>query len=241
MTPCNPSHRLGAVVFDLLGTLVPAFRDDEYTATLRAIGDDLGAGADVFFRLWKDIYEKRTTGGFTTTRSTIEWMCGSLGLAPTPASLDRAVAKRLEFTTQALVPHEGIVDLLAAIKVHGLKIGLISDCSADIPDVWPATEMASYFDVTTFSCHAGVRKPMAEIYALTCARLGVGPTACTYVGDGGNSELTGAQAAGMHPVKVVFEAEEGIFRMGHDDAFAGPAVSSVPELAEFILKRCDQS
>lgn len=226
-----------AVVFDLLGTLVGAYPNDTYTAMLRRVGSGLGGDPEEFLGLWKKIYEQRTTGEFTSTRLTVEWMCRKLALAPTAEQMQAAVAARLEYTVGSLVPHDGILDLLGSLKDRGLKLGLISDCSADIPDVWPDTALAPFFDVATFSCIAGVRKPAPEIYTLTCQKLGVDPKACTYVGDGGNSELTGAREVGMHPVKVVFEPEEEIFRMGHDDGFAGPEMRSVAALAAFIAGR----
>jgi putative hydrolase of the HAD superfamily len=53
------------------------------------------------------------------------------------------------------------------------------------------------FDVTVFSCDAGILKPDPRIYRLATDGLGLPPEQCLYVGDGGHRELRGAREAGL--------------------------------------------
>ena len=62
--------------------------------------------------------------------------------------------------------------------------------------------LASLVDVPVSSAVERVKKPDARIYRLACERLGVTPSQCLYVGDGGSHELTGAAKVGMTAVQV---------------------------------------
>jgi putative hydrolase of the HAD superfamily len=101
-----------------------------------------------------------------------------------------------------LAPRPHAVEVLSALKSKGYKVGLISDCSVEIPMVFNETPLAHLFDSTIFSCSVGVKKPDPRIYAIACQQLGVAPEKCLYIGDGGSRELTGAEKAGMHAVMI---------------------------------------
>src|SRR5207237_8247192 len=84
----------------------------------------------------------------------------------------------------------------------GLRRGLISDCSIEVPTLWSRTLIASYIEEPIFSCSAGLKKPDPRIYQLACDRLRVEPSQCLYVGDGSSQELRGATDAGMDAVLI---------------------------------------
>jgi HAD superfamily hydrolase (TIGR01509 family) len=58
------------------------------------------------------------------------------------------------------------------------------------------------FAHVTFSDEVGVRKPAAEIFALTLRALGVPPEAAVHVGDDAVLDVHGARSAGMRVVQV---------------------------------------
>ena len=62
---------------------------------------------------------------------------------------------------------------------------------------WPSCPLAGLFDVALFSCEVGLVKPEPEIYERCTQALGVSPTQCLFVGDGGSNELVAAKRAGM--------------------------------------------
>ncbi len=70
---------------------------------------------------------------------------------------------RREHTRTALIPRQGVIALLAALKVQQYQLALVSDCSSEVPDLWPETAFAAYFDYE-FSCLAHCMKPDPRAY-----------------------------------------------------------------------------
>ena len=108
---------------------------------------------------------------------------------------------------------------------------MISDCCEAVADIWESVSIASYFEACILSCRVGIRKPDPRIYQLVCDALGVTPSACLYVGDGGSHELTGALRVGMEAALLSVPGESG------DDPFrpdavgwSGPVIHSLAEL-----------
>ena len=92
------------------------------------------------------------------------------------------------------------VEVLRQLRRRGKRLGLLSN--ADVTEVagWGESPLAECFDEVVFSCQVGLAKPQEEIYQLCAARLGVKPSECIFVGDGGSEELQGARAVGMATV-----------------------------------------
>jgi putative hydrolase of the HAD superfamily len=87
--------------------------------------------------------------------------------------------------------------LLTKLRERGVKTALVSN--ADVIDTryWKESPLAACFDVTIFSCDAGILKPDPRIYRLALEGIGLPASACLYVGDGGHEELQGAKEAGL--------------------------------------------
>ncbi len=92
---------------------------------------------------------------------------------------------------------------LRALRHQGTPVGLISDCTHELPAAWPALPISAYLHDPVFSVEVDLKKPDPAIYRLACERLGVDPAECVYVGDGDSNELTGAQAVGMAPRRLL--------------------------------------
>src|SRR5439155_6621926 len=114
---------------------------------------------------------------------------GLLADLETEADVDELVALRRKMAKRALVPRPDALGTLEELRRRGLRLGLISVCSQDVPDVWDETPLAGVLDETVFSCDVGVSKPDPRIYEIACERLGVEPRECLFVGDGANDEL----------------------------------------------------
>ncbi len=151
-----------------------------------------------------------------------------------PAKQDdtkRAAQIRSDFERGVmLAPRADTVEVLSRLKSQDLKIGLVSNCTLDVPVIWPDTPLAPLFDVTVFSSSAGVLKPDPHIYLLATEQLGVQPEDCLYVGDGGSQELTGAAKVGMTPVLIRVPGKDFVVREEWD----GPRVSSLTELLTLV-------
>lgn len=226
--------KVQAVIFDLFGTLVDAFANSSagYQEQFSAA---LGVDHEPFTQLWREITGRRTLGEFQTVEGSIKHVCDRMGVSVTTEQITTAVEVRLELTRRALTPRSDAVSTVARLKRTGLKIGLLSNCSIEIPMVWPETAFAEFFDSTIFSSRERLKKPDPRIYKIVCDRLAVPPEACVYIADGENYELAAAADAGMHPVLIrnpECDGDKLVLREARD--WQGAAVSSLPEVVSLV-------
>jgi putative hydrolase of the HAD superfamily len=211
-----------AVVFDLWDTLV-----DFDVAAGRAfqdrVAERLGRDPDEFAALWFEGRAQRESG---TLREYL------LELGVPEELVDELVALRRDSTRSLLSPRRGAVETLRELRTRGRRVGLITVCSEDVPDVWSETPFADLFDATVFSCSVGLRKPDPRIYRLACEELGVEPEEAMFVGDGANDELAGAERVGMRAVLVHRAGEEPPW----DEVrkWNGPRITAIPQVLSLL-------
>jgi len=225
-----------AVIFDLFGTLIPHLLADEYRCVTDAMAVCVGAHPDDFARVYgAETWHQRATGTLASTEDAIAHTCRSLGLPSAVAGIAEAARLRLDLTRRSLRPLPGVVDTLTALRARGYKIGLISDCSAEVPWLWSEGALAPLIDAPVFSCVAGVKKPDPRIYALCCERLHVQSHDCLYVGDGSEQELSGALTAGMQAVliRVSFAGATNPDRP-EVSAWRGPMIDAIPDVLTLV-------
>ena len=226
-----------AVIFDLFGTLIKNYSIQEHEAVLRQMASILLAPSEGFVRLWYDTFNERCTGVLKTPEDNIDYVCQKLGVPVKDNQVNLAARIRFKLTAQSMLPLPGSVALLSHLKSTGFKIGLVTDCSAEVPTIWQDTPFAPLFDVTVFSCVVGMKKPDPRIYYLATERLVVKPQRCLYIGDGSSHELTGAATIGMHPVLIRFPDENNkeIHRVDAEtEAWDGPVISSLKEVLTLV-------
>lgn len=199
--------KVQVVIFDLFGTLV-----DDFASSVGQMHAELAAALAVpyeaFMQLWRQTTEMRTIGAFQTVEASIEHVCGVMGVQVEAEQMTKAVAIRLQHTRRALEPRPDAVATLARLKDQDYKIGLISNCSVEIPILWQETAFANLVATPIFSCRERVKKPDPHIYHLACERLGVMPEHCLYIADGEDYELTAAAKVGLHPVLLRTSSQE---------------------------------
>ena len=198
-----------AVIFDFFGTLVPSYTVNAYEQILSAMAEELGIPSDFFIEKWLGTFRERAIGKIPDVRSNIDTICSEFGVSPRAEQYEAALEVRLGYAKENIRPKKGAINILAQIKRLGFKLGLITDCASELPELWDKTEFAPYFDVTLFSCLEGIKKPDPEIYKKASALLEVVPERCLYVGDGGSHELSGAKNVGMTPVLIFDKSEQG--------------------------------
>ena len=186
-------HR--AVIFDLWQTLVPWPTDSANEMYGRLI-ETWGADHEAFHELWHGRRRERETGPIEPHLRSIAQALDLRG------DVELVMTIRRDWTLEALVPRPDAVSTLEELRRRGHKLGMISACSQDVPEVWERTPFATLFDSAVFSCSVGFSKPDPEIYALAAKELGVEPAECLFVGDGANDELPGAERAGMTAIQL---------------------------------------
>lgn len=226
-----------AVIFDLFGTLVDYLGSDEYHKALDEIAGILGVDPKAFLEIWRKSFDKRMVGEFSDLAANYHEVGRRLGVRFTEEQVEETVRKRIDFTRLTLNPRDDSVSTLLALKEKGYKLGLISDCSMEVPVLWPELPFAKLMDVPLFSSTEGIRKPNPDIYLRACQRLGVKAEECLYVGDGSSDELAGAKRVGMTSVliRTPYEDDSGKFRLSSRD-WDGLRVSSLGEIPGLLEK-----
>lgn len=224
-----------AVIFDLFGTLVRNFSFQDYQEVLKNMASTLDLPSDDFIRLWYASASERNTGGLNSLHTSIEYIGQKTGINLEKTRIDKAIRIRLDYVKSMLTPREKAIEVLSLLKSGNFKVGLISDCSIDIPLVWDETPLASRFDSVIFSCSVGLKKPDRRIYELAAERLNIRSEECLFIGDGGSRELTGAANAGMHPVLIQPYGDTELPQADSEaKTWDGKKISSLPEVLDLV-------
>ena len=225
--------RYQAVVFDLGGTLTYPFYWSEYTEVRSKIASVLAAPEEDITRVWRDEGYQLGTGIIRTYPDFIRYICEQLGLETEDSRIDTAVDIAFEMTRRkVMVPRDGAIEVLSYLKANGYKTGIISDCGPDVPALWNKTPFAPFFDVTVFSCSAGLVKADTRIFELAVEKLGVRPERCIYVADGMRKELACATKLGMHAIQIRVPGEADENPLIED--WNGPKISSLTEVISLL-------
>ena len=226
-----------AVIFDLSHTLVVGFSRSDFDNLFREMADILSLSVEALRTGWSATSSERILGILRTIEANISHICDSLAVSVDEGQIRAAADKRIALTQRSLQPRPDAVATLSQLRKGGLRIGLISDCSPDVPPLWEASELARLVDEAILSCEVALRKPDPRIYLLACDRLSVSPQDCLYVGDGGSHELTGAARVGMSPVRIMVPFEDvNEYPRGEVDEWDGPTISALSELRHLIFR-----
>jgi putative hydrolase of the HAD superfamily len=230
---------LRAVVFDFYGTLTAGRSAAAQAEARKAQADALGVEVAPFDAELTATVDERFRGAgrdaADPVAGSLAWVAARLGARPDAATLARAAAIRLTAERRFGEPRQEAVEVLRTLHEHGLRIGLVSDCSAELPTYFADLPVAPYIDAPVFSFMTGYRKPAPEIYLACCDALGVEPSECLYVGDGGSNELPGARAVGMRPVHLAVADEAQNVVYGRHEAWDGETITSLTEVPTLAL------
>ena len=225
-----------AVIFDLFGTLIDntEFLDlsrSEYNRTLSNVAAALSIPEPDLLRLWSETVHERDAGLFPSMEKYFRHICREIGVKADARQIANAVELRLEYLRSVLTPRNHTVETLTELKASGYRLGLISDCSSEVPLLWPETPFAALLDGAIFSCEVKLTKPDPRIYRMVCDSLKVAPGKCLYVGDGGSGELTGAVEFGMDPVLIRAPYDTV---NGHREDWEGTRISELKQVLDLV-------
>lgn len=191
-----------AVVFDFYGTLTDPSRESRRRALIDSTAAALGVDAMSYWAATSKSFDQRCRGELGDTRATLQELARRCGHEVDEPALDRAVDIHLRAYRDLTVPHPRAVGVLGWLREVGCRVGVLTDCSTELPEIWAETLWPSHVDAVVFSAVVGHRKPSPAGYLDVSGQLGVHPSDCWFVGDGGSGEHLGAKAVGMRPVLV---------------------------------------
>lgn len=221
-----------AVVFDFFGTLTGAMkRGPAHDLAARALGCDPTDFTDMLDRT----YQARASGQFGDAGTGLYRIAQRLGRSPRPHQVAEAVGLTTDALRDGIRLRPDAVRTLWRLRDAGLRTGLVSDCTHDLPALLAGLPIAGLLDATVFSVHLGVTKPHPVLFHTVCERLGVPPEECLYVGDGGGRELSGARSIGMTAVRLAAPDLAGHLVFDREPDWAGASVTSLTAVADLAL------
>ncbi|GAB2457049.1 HAD family hydrolase [Jatrophihabitans fulvus] len=223
-----------AVIFDFYGTLTPGRSSDAQLRGRRAQATALGVPVDEFDAAMTATVDERFRGAGGSVEGSLRWICARLGIDVAPPHVRRAAEVRLQVERGFGEPRPDAVDLLSTLRVLGKRIGLVSDCSAELPTYFPDLPVAPYVDAPVFSFVTGHRKPDPHNFLACAQSLGVAPEACLYVGDGGSDELAGASRVGMRAVHLDVAEDVGGVVYGRHVDWSGDRITALGQVLDLV-------
>jgi len=223
-------RKIKAALFDLYDTL--SYADERrFEEKVRACASLCNVRPEDYAAAWKSLLIDSNLGKLGGTEKRALAVLRMFGLPE-----DERVAREItrlehEFLRSGIHLHDDAVSTLTALRTSGLKLGLITNASPSVREVFDRHELWSYFDCVIISSEVGLRKPEPGIYLAALNRLEFEPWQCVYIGDGNDGELDGAHDVGMLTVCV----ERGgpkYFRM--KDSLPSSVNYTVSTLAEVI-------
>lgn len=195
-----------AVIFDMYETLITLYGSPVYFS--RQMAEDVGISEDIFTPMWRMTEDDRTTGKVTVDevveRILRENNCYS------EEKVRLVMEKKIRYKKEAFEHmHPEIIPMMKALKEHGIKIGLISNCHSEESTVIKESVLYPYFDAVCLSYDEGIKKPDLEIFKRCLEKICLNANECLYVGDGGSNELAAAKNVGMKPAQAVWYLKEG--------------------------------
>ncbi len=220
-----------AVLFDLLGTLVPSPPCTAFRLMFDSIADVLSQPKDDFFEQWMSVNDDRLLGTFGSSEGDILHVASLFGVEVTADQMAECMQSRRSAMLEWLTPKPRTMETLTRLTELDYKLALVSDCVFDVPAVWSMTPMSELILTTVFSCVEGLRKPDKRIYLRALTKLGVNPEAALFIGDGGSNELAGAVAVGIPAVCLDDQPQDAseVLRVGVQE-WHGPTVNDISEV-----------
>ncbi|TVT55326.1 HAD family hydrolase [Amycolatopsis rhizosphaerae] len=223
-----------ALVLDLFGTLVTAPTPEERAHAASRVATVVGCAPETVENYFRDTWRVRHDGTLPTLADLAAHLVRAVHR---PGAAIGPVADELRTLGQArLVPAPSVVYALKSLRSKQLRLGILSDASAEIVAAWPTSPLAALVHTAVFSCTTGAVKPDQRLYRRICAELDVSPDRALYVGDGGGDELPGALAAGMAAVAVRRRGPTHALAFGDTD-WSGPVLDAVEHVPAYLAER----
>lgn len=223
-TSVSDGRNVRGVIFDLWDTLVP-FPLHRWNVMTVALSEALAVPLDDLQRTWDEDTPQRMVQAMDEC---LRRLGSTLDVEVNEAFIAEELARRLRFHQECLArPRPDAAATIQQLRGRGLRIGVVSNATSDVPIAWLGSPLAPLIDACAFSTDDAIAKPDPRIYQRVLVRLGLAPETAVYVGDGAGDELRGATEVGMRAVLLKHSSAPA---RGWD----GEAITSLSELPELL-------
>jgi putative hydrolase of the HAD superfamily len=219
-----------AVVFDFFGTLTPVSSSEAWASNAARLAAEIGVSPAALIQVLDDSFPERISGALGDVRQTMAAVAERLGVRLSQEQLDTAAETRRAIQESMFELRPEALGVIGRLRSAGFRIGLVSDCTTELPDAWSRLPLAAVVDAPVFSCLEGTRKPDPRLFRKVAADLGTEPRCCVYVGDGGGRELTGASGVGMRAVLLAGPDWHAHRDHNRESGWTGERIGSLTEL-----------
>lgn len=190
----------GTILLDLYGTLV----EPDWPALLKgraAIAQRVGLSATDAQRAWDRTHGARMVGAHGSLAGDLAAVFVASGMprAVSPALLSTLAEDELANWRWGVRLYPDVVPALAGLRAAGLRLGIVTNASAEAASVVGELGLLSWVDAVTASCEAGVLKP--ELLRVALRTLGTDASDATLVDDE-EAQLDGAVGLGLRTVLI---------------------------------------
>lgn len=239
-----------AIGFDLFNTLITAdpgaLREAWRRLNLSLSESGLVLERESFKKAYQEaaiwcINQTKTDGKETHNRFWISAALNNLGLevSPDDGRISRAVDSYFSTFFDYCRPVPGTAEMLGKLK--GLyRLGLLSNFTHPpvIRGLLERMGLGSFFEVVLVSGEIGFRKPLPMVFEMLVNKLGVEKGQLLYVGDDPESDVFGAQRAGLKPVWMTYVQDHNLpvvpGYISLNEVLPGPEIPRVSDWAQFL-------
>jgi putative hydrolase of the HAD superfamily len=156
-----------AVIFGYFGTLTDPGAEEYREPLAHRTGELLGVCRPRFWEALAGSFGERTIRVHGGTESTLRAVALSCGASPSSAQLPVALAHHRSGHARLRKPRHHALGVLAELRRRGFRIGLLSDCGAELAECWSPTA----FVPLVFSSGAMPLGPLAASLAATGTKM----------------------------------------------------------------------
>ncbi len=134
---------------------------------LSEMADVLGVDSKQLIAILTDpgMISQRMTGKSSTFEAYIELIGTRFGRKFDAGRVAQAKQIRWAFERRSLTPRAQTIATLTQLQTEGYVLGLLSNCTWELPELWPTTPFAPLFARPVFSCMVGRENRTADLPA----------------------------------------------------------------------------
>jgi putative hydrolase of the HAD superfamily len=189
--------RVQAVLLDALGTIVEL--EPPWVHLASALGiepDDRIVGA---FKAEMAYYREHSDEGRdAASLADLRDRCAGL----LSRELGREVAVEEMMAAIRFRAFDDAATALRALRERGLRLVCVSNWDYSLPEVLARVGLAEHLDGVVTSAAIGARKPDPRIFEAALEVAGCGAAEALHVGDSGEEDVAGAEAAGIAALRI---------------------------------------